>query len=298
MTERPEGGEWFGPNPFEGQGGASADGFVLSADGSAYDHNLQKSYSREELRVLVVHLEEVSTQNARMFSAEAKARKSKAPNFDWDLADKYPYYDEDYVLLLQVGQTGGPEGKQIRWRKPVKRVQFKNAHPDSDFKKSDWIYNAKDVRRVLFQLPVIMKVNRVFFCESEEIAEALNDWLVSQKKHYQNVATATLGGMGDAYVTDFGSTLMGKEVIILPNNDPCGRRYGGYLFSLCSPSAASVQIHELPGLPEKGNVADYLEAHAKSGERPTELLQLIDAADWIPPDPDLEAPRTGSFANG
>lgn len=66
LTERNEAGEWVGPNPFDEEGGATDNSFILSAEGVAYDCHLKKSYSREEIIELALKLEYASQRTARM----------------------------------------------------------------------------------------------------------------------------------------------------------------------------------------------------------------------------------------
>ena len=211
------------------------------------------------------------------------------------MATIYRYYDEDKLLLLQIGRIDEPEGKGKRFlqRRPRRKVWYDGTHPQLE--DQEFFYEVRDVRRVLYHLFALLRseTKRVFFCEGEKAADALNRWFSSQRKLGEYVATTTLGGAGKAHLTDFGDALKDKEVIIFPDNDVHGRKHGNDLRDLCSPTAKSVQLCELPDLPQKGDVADYLEAHAKSGERPTELLQLIGGTDWIPPThPTTEAKAT------
>jgi putative DNA primase/helicase len=54
-------------------------------------------------------------------------------------------------------------------------------------------------------------------------------------------------------------TLAGKAVLILPDNDEPGRKHGRDVAASLAKIAKSVRVLELPGLPDKGDVADWLE---------------------------------------
>ncbi len=292
LTKRPDAAEWYGPNPFGEDKGATDDGFILFAAGNAHDRKVKKSYSCEEMRVLAKKVESEGGPNALALTSSPKP---KAPHFDWDSATKYRYYDRNLILLLEVGRIDGPNGKQIRQRKPNEKVRFDGQHPELGCE--DYTYNTQGVPRVLYNLPLVLKADTVFFCEGEKAVDALNRWIQSQRKLGECVATTTLGGAGQSHHTDFDRDLMRKKVIILPDNDAPGAQYASDLYVPCSLASESVEIYELPGLPERGDVVDYLEAHAKSGERPTELLELIGATEWIPPTPPTtEATTTETIA--
>jgi hypothetical protein len=49
-----------------------------------------------------------------------------------------------------------------------------------------------------------------------------------------------------------------KNVVILPDNDDNGRKHARQVARLVQPFAASIKIIEIPGLPEGGDVADWL----------------------------------------
>jgi hypothetical protein len=84
--------------------------------------------------------------------------------------------------------------------------------------------------------------------------------------------------------------LAGREIIILPDNDDTGREYGrkaaGLLLALNPP--AVVKIIDLPGLPEHGDIADWISADGEMGDKGADeiraaILALAQAApDWTP----------------
>ena len=58
---------------------------------------------------------------------------------------------------------------------------------------------------------------------------------------------------------------------ILPDNDEDGHKHGQRVAQSLSGKAASVKVLELPDLPEKGDVSDFLEAGG-TAEQLRELL--------------------------
>jgi hypothetical protein len=73
--------------------------------------------------------------------------------------------------------------------------------------------------------------------------------------------------------------LRGAKVVILPDNDEPGRKHAQQAAKSLHGKAASVKVLELPGLPEKGDISDWL---AAGGTR-EELLELAaEAPEWEP----------------
>ena len=65
-----------------------------------------------------------------------------------------------------------------------------------------------------------------------------------------------------------------RDVVLLPDNDKAGRDHVRQVAAILAPVAASIRILELPDLPPKGDVVDWLAAGG-TGE---ELRRLVDAA--------------------
>ena len=73
--------------------------------------------------------------------------------------------------------------------------------------------------------------------------------------------------------------LRGADVVILPDNDGPGREHRDIVGKALVGIAASVKVLELPGLPEKGDVSDWLQA----GGTADELRCLaVSAPAWTP----------------
>ncbi len=72
-------------------------------------------------------------------------------------------------------------------------------------------------------------------------------------------ATCNPGGAGK-WRADFNSLFTGKEVTIFPDNDEPGERHARDVARNLMPIANRVGIVTLPGLPEKGDVSDWIQA--------------------------------------
>jgi hypothetical protein len=175
---------------------------------------------------------------------QIKAKKGK-------IVKTYDYTDEAGTLLFQVVRL---EPKAFRQRRP-----------DG---KGGSIWSLKGVRRVLYRLPELVKADPsqpVFVVEGEKDADTLAGlgW----------VATTNPMGAGK-WRPEYSEALRGRHVIILPDNDEPGRQHAEKVAKALKGVSASVLIINLPGLPEKGDVSDWLQVPGNDKDK---LLALIDA---------------------
>lgn len=131
-----------------------------------------------------------------------------------------------------------------------------------------WEYNLKGVQPVPFNLPHVLKAQMVFIAEGEKDCTNL-----------KNVGlTGSCNPMGAGkWRQEYNHFFKDKEVIILPDNDEPGRKHADAVARHLHGIAKSVKILALPGLPEKGDVSDWLEA----GGTAEELQALAEATpEW------------------
>lgn len=171
------------------------------------------------------------------------------------LENAYDYNDEDGNLLFQVV------------RKPGKK--FRQRRPDGN---GGWIWNVKGVRRVLYRLPELLARGN----EPVLVPEGEKD--VDRLLREELLATTNPGGAGK-WRDEFSQELAGRDVIILPDNDSPGRSHAQKVAHSLHGVAKSVKVVELPGLPEKGDVSEWL----VSGHTVDDLiLTVTDAPIWSP----------------
>lgn len=106
----------------------------------------------------------------------------------------------------------------------------------------------------LYNLPAIMaSPDTVFICEGEKAADA--------GKQIGLLCTTSAHGAKSPQKSDW-SPLAGREVVILPDNDLAGAAYADKVATslLALDPPARVRTLNLPGLPEKGDLADYCDA--------------------------------------
>jgi hypothetical protein len=140
-----------------------------------------------------------------------------------------------------------------------------------------WQVAAMPVPRPLYRLPDLADASVVVVVEGEKCADAARGLGL--------VATTSAGGSQAADKTDW-RPLAGKEIWIMPDNDKPGRKYAEtvakILVKLTPPPV--VRVVELPGLPEKVDIVDWIDGHgnaATSGDLRREVEALAHA---VPPE--------------
>lgn len=186
-----------------------------------------------------LRLSDLFAKNAPSNSSQAQPR----------IVNTYDYVDEQGVMLFQVVRY---EPKGFKQRKPGGR--------------NGWTWNLDGVRRVPFQLPELLATNPddwVFVCEGEEDAIALTALGF----------TATTNAMGaGAWRPDYNEHFHGRRVVILPDRDKAGSDHAEQVAASLQGTAADIRVVALPGVPDKGDVRDWLRA----GGTPDGLLTLVE----------------------
>jgi 5S rRNA maturation endonuclease (ribonuclease M5) len=117
----------------------------------------------------------------------------------------------------------------------------------------------------------ISKGETVYVAEGEKDVETL----VS----YGLTATTTPGGAGTWREIDTAA-LCGAQIVIFPDNDSPGVKHAKQIAKELHKHAASVKVVQLPGLPEKGDVSDWMEDASHSS---AELKAAVSSVSpWMP----------------
>jgi hypothetical protein len=169
----------------------------------------------------------------------------------------YDYLDETGGLLFQA----------VRYSDKTFRGRRRNG--------AGWVYRLDDARRVLYRMPELLVADParfVFAVEGEKDADRLASLGL--------VATTNPHGAGK-WRPEYGDVLRGRRVVVLPDNDPVGRAHARDVVADLLGKAAEVRLLELPGLPEHGDVSDWLDA---GGTRPAleELVRELPALREVP----------------
>ncbi|MCE1226867.1 MAG: AAA family ATPase [Geobacteraceae bacterium] len=128
---------------------------------------------------------------------------------------------------------------------------------------------------LLYRLPELLRSTQgemIIFTEGEKHVDLLSSWGL--------IATTLPHGSGSTWHDSYTAPLLGKQVVVLADNDEVGRRYAEMICQSLNGKAASLKIVELPGLPEKGDVIDWA---VKLENNCTRLLEIIESApQWLP----------------
>lgn len=162
----------------------------------------------------------------------------------------YPYNDETGTLLFEVVRYE-PKG-------------FSQRQPNG---KGGWIWDLSTppVRRVLYRLQFLKGQEEVYYVEGERDVNSLTSLGIT--------ATTNPGGAGkwnDEWTTQLQAAGV-KQVVVLPDNDPPGEAQALRVVTACQSAKMKVKIVRLEGLPEKGDVTDWLNA----GHTADELREIV-----------------------
>jgi hypothetical protein len=185
----------------------------------------------------------------------------------------YRYRNAEGRVVLEVVRL---RGKQFRQRRPLDNGEY--------------AWNLGGVEPILYNLPALLAADAeevVWICEGEKDADRLGALGL----------LATCNPMGAGKWRDsHGATLEGRHCQVLADNDDVGRAHALAVARSLHGRAASVRIVELPGLPPKGDVSDWLDA---GGDRERLCEIGSETPEWEPTGEPAPAPApTGGGGGG
>jgi hypothetical protein len=178
-----------------------------------------------------------------------------APNGRPRIVANYDYRDERGDVLFQV----------VR-REPKDFIQRR---PNDD---GGWVWSVKGVRVVPYRLPDLLAnpTAIVVVVEGEKDCDNLAQLGI--------VATTNAGGAGK-WTAEHADFLRGRRVVVVGDNDKAGGKHAQQVARSLAGLAEWVRVVELPGLPPKGDLSDWIAA----GGTQADLERLVEAAlDWTP----------------
>ena len=181
----------------------------------------------------------------------------------------YDYCNEAGDVIFQVVRY---EPKDFRQRQPKPS--------------GGWEWSVKGLPTIPYRLPELLAdpVQPVVIVEGEKDVDNL--------AHIGVLATCNAGG-AKKWRKEHSQYLAGRKVAILPDNDDAGQKHADRVAQSLQGIAETIRIVELPDLPPKGDVSDWLAA----GGTKAELERLIDATPiWTPTaDSTTKVPRYTPF---
>lgn len=150
----------------------------------------------------------------------------------------YDYVDLDGVMRYQTVRF---DPKDFRQRQP------------DPVKPGEWLWKLDGVELLLYNLPTVTQAiatgETIYVVEGEKDVETLRSLAL----------TGTCNPMGAGkWRPGFSEALRGATVVILPDNDQPGRQHAQTVTKALAGIASSVRTITLPGVPEKGDITDWV----------------------------------------
>ncbi|GEM_PF-6902865 len=180
----------------------------------------------------------------------------------------YDYRDAAGAVVLRVE----------RWEPK----RFSQCRPDGN---GGWLYRDiyKSFTHVPYRLPELLAADPsapVFVVEGEKDADNL--------AKLGALATCNAAG-ATKWPDELSQHFQGRDVVILPDNDEMGGKHADVVRSKLAGVAKSIRTVELPGLPPKGDVSDWIAAGGT-------LHDLLALTPPIAPDNDNNASHMGMYS--
>ena len=202
-----------------------------------------------------------SPRPAPMARATVPAPETSSPRRT--IARIYQYRDENGTLVHET----------VRY---VPK-DFRQRRPDGQ---GGRIYNLRGIRTAVYRLPELLASPAdapIFLLEGEKDADNVASLGL--------VATTVPMGAG-TWKPHYGAWFADRNMVILPDNDTAGRKGAEHWASCLAGIAGSVTMVSLPGLPEHGDVSDWIEGilARDPGADPAAMLLALahEAPAWSP----------------
>jgi len=149
---------------------------------------------------------------------------------------------------------------------------FRQRQPDGN---GGWTWNLKGIEPVLYRLPKILNTDEVIIVEGEKDSDNLSNLGF----------TATTCPMGaKKWKPEYNEQLKGKSIVLIPDNDNEGREHMTRVAQSLNGNVKSLKWVDLPDLPSKGDVSDFISNFNDREQAAERLSILIDnAGPYEPP---------------
>ncbi|MHB9038632.1 MAG: toprim domain-containing protein [Armatimonadota bacterium] len=226
------------------------------------------------VRALGLKMSDLCSDTSTPSSPQRKpARKPKydgPPPWEKPIFATYDYTDESGKLIYQVVRHPP---------KPNGDKDFSQRRKIIEDGSAKWAWNLKGVEPTIFRLPGLLQSieqgSAVYIVEGEK------DVLSLEK--FGLVATCNSGGAGK-WRQRFAKHFGGAFVVILPDNDDKGRDHAKLVASTLQGVAGETRVLELPGLPIKGDVSDWIELGGTREELESLVAHATPADAWLDAD--------------
>ena len=203
---------------------------------------------------------------------------------DFGITGKQP---EKPGKLVKRYAYQGPDGADLYFKNRYEPKGFSLCRPNGE---GGFISGMGGIEPVLYNLPAVIEADEVWIVEGEKDADNL--------AALGFTATTNFDGAGK-WCESYSESLRGKSVFILPDNDDEGRKHAQKVAQEIQGKAKSIRLIELPGLPTKGDVSDFIAGQPDTDTAAERLSIMAEgAAEWTPPaeaEPSIETPSGFQF---
>lgn len=157
-------------------------------------------------------------------------------------------YEKEIESVYHYTDANGKPYEVVRTRPKG----FFQRQPDGN---GGYINNLKGIVPTLYHQQDLAKA--ISYGDTIYIVEGEVD---SDRLWQSGLLTTTNPGGAGKWKEEYSTTLTGAKVVIIPDNDELGKQHGQHIATALHEKAASIKIVELPNLPQKGDVSDWLDA--------------------------------------
>jgi uncharacterized protein (DUF927 family) len=168
------------------------------------------------------------------------------------------------ATYIYRNESGTPLHRTVRLERR-KGAEREKKFPQEHYENGKWIPGLGEVRLVPYRLKKVLAAKRLYIVEGEKDVKTL--------EKFGLVATTNPMGAGN-WRPEYTPHFKDKSVVIFPDNDATGKEHAANVAAALLQVAKSVRVLELPDLPEKGDITDWVNA----GGTRKKLKSLVDAA--------------------
>lgn len=243
----------LGCKPTSSKDGYTAYCPIHEADGKNHKQSLTVAKGDKQGVVIHCHAGCGGAEILKVLGIESAPRQAK------EASAVYSYRDES--------------GREVRQKVRFEPKDFRIRHKDAT---GEWVYKAGDGPPVLYRFPelkvAIAEGRTVFLVEGEKDADRLAKLGLVATTNIEGAAQPNQKAKWKTEYTD--QLASAARVVLLPDNDEPGRAHMAHVAKELTGKVKDIRVLELPSLPPKGDVSDWLNA----GGTVEKLKELVNTA--------------------
>ena len=183
-------------------------------------------------------------------------------------------WEEKKSKLVKAYDYKDADGNLISQTLRYEPKDFKQRRPNG---KGEWIWKDvfKHIQPILYHLPEVLKAKEVIIVEGEKDVDNLIEM--------EFIATTCPMG-AKKWRDEYNEPLRGKDIILIPDNDNEGREHMTQVAISLNGTAKNLKWIDLPNLPSKGDVSDWIAKFDDKEDAAERLAIMIENSDpYAPP---------------